>query len=769
METVGIDFQANGLSQVMRAIEGIEARLVRFEKTSTTAAEREAKARVRAAEKERKSREREYSGMFDQIARREKQATREQEKAAKERERAARASSKSLERQFVELEQAHAKAERDKTRVTERETRRREQIVRQSALMAGRLAKQQAAEEMREAKRVADTKSSFNRAVRGNAAGGLSGMGSRLVAGGTMLAGAALTLGGGFAIADVVQSNMAAERAAVNLSNSAYIPGSNQRPDKNAILSRAASVQAGTNIDKATLIGGMQDYVAKSSDYKGGMENLGFFAQLAKASGSDFKEVMSAAGALRSQNENMGTDEMKMTMRNIIAQGKLGAVEMKDLAGVAGKITASSAMYGGDQSKNQAALLGLSQIAMKTSGSAEEAATSVTKLGSDALTPGKQAAGVRAALGINLTDKKTGLLKSQGDIIEEVFSKTGGKIGKIDPAGFGGRSIRIFEALAPMYQEAEKAKKGSGAARVRAEVNKFTGASYSSEDVNKDFSAVMSTSGEKIDAAMNKLKEAVADKLIPHFERLISKLPELIPKIEKVIDAMGRLADWLIENPWKGIGIAVSGAILKEIAAAAIGAQMSKAIQSELGGKLGAGLTIATASFAIAQAGMIKIDKMVEDENAKKRSALEASTNAQNAAGALASLGPNATKEDVASAQKKREEAQAQLEAARGRNPNSSGASFFGGLLEAGGALLNSTPMGLATGAGDKLKSEAAEMQQNAIASQNRQTDNLVKSMAALDTAIANASKSLDAMSTTASNANSPSRNGPIGGDGRKN
>lgn len=586
-DIVRVIFEATGANEVSRVFESIESRMSRFEKSSSQTAASGVKERIRAAQNERKEREALYASMFKEIDAKEKAATKSADAAAKARAK------------------AEANAARDRLRSEEELARQQQRIRDNSARQAGRIAEQQAAAEIRASERAARERTRIaeraardiadrNKRIAGGIVGTVGGATSRVLGGASMLAGAALAIGGGASFADSIRDELQAGRAAAVLSNSAFIKGaegaSGIRVSPEALLAKAKGIQAATGIDKNQVLAGMQSYVAKtgSAEILGANDSMVLeAAKLSKATGAEFGNVMGAVGILRSQNVNLGTEAGSQMLRDLVAQGKRGSVEMSDLATIAGKVTASSAMYQGSQTDAQRKLLGLSQIAIKTAGSPEEAATAISRLGSDTLAHG---AALRAA-GLNLSDAKTGLLASPEQILSQVLGAAGGNLGKVQQMGFGERSIKLFEALAPSYQNAFAAAKGTekertaaAMAAVSAEVSGFTAAKFSKEDVENDLAVVMQSKAEKIDMAMMRLKEILADKGVPLFERFINGLDRNLPQIERFLDRLAGLAEWFANNPFAGLGTLVLATIAKDVAGAAIGAGVKRAIVAALEG-----------------------------------------------------------------------------------------------------------------------------------------------------------------------------------------
>lgn len=534
-EPVKVSFQAEGVREIERAFDTIEKRIANFARLA----------------------ERMKGGLFSGGATGGSGTTDRWE--AGERSRLSKATSMA---RAAGKDQAREvdRTEREKTRAVEREEARQMRVRIRSSEMAGRYAAQQANAEIREGERAAkaierarqreDKAASrasdkffggFGGAVAGAAGSAVNGV----FGAGKSLVSSALSIGGGFDIAKTMRGTLDAERSAAQLSNSAHQEGKTGRMDPAEILRKATEVSLATGVDKNELIQGTQGFVAKSSDLPGGMANMEFFAKLAKGSGSKFGDITNAAGILRAQNTKLTEAEMQTTMLNIVEQGKAGAVEISDLARVAGKVTKTGAGYSMNQTEAQRQLLGLSQIAMKTSGSPDEAATVVSNFGDETYSKAKKlhAAGIQ-------TTEANGFLKDPAQIIQQVFEKTGGNLGSIMNLGYGKRSMKLFESLAPTFREATdgldpktsaKEKNRIGAEAVLKQVTDLTGAKGSMESLEGDFKAVMASGAERFDMAMTRIKESVGAKLMPSLEGFIDKLPAFGPAAENAATALASL------------------------------------------------------------------------------------------------------------------------------------------------------------------------------------------------------------------------------------
>ena len=551
--SVVVDFQVAGISKVQQAFATVEKASIKADKARTQAEKTGSKEREQILVKETREKERELQKLG-----------READKWRKEEIRGAE------------------KAERAKIIEVERSTRMMSQIRERSATMAGQIARREADAEIREIKRVAEARGRFRKAIGSAGVNSVKGMAGTAIG----MAGGALALGGGFAIADAVSGYRSADRAAVMTSNAGYIPGQTPRVDPKIIMAQASAIAIKTGLDKTDVIGGLGTYADRSSDLAGGMRNLDFFSKLSKGSGANFGEVMDAAGMMKAQNANLSDTEMQNMMRGIVGQGKLGAVSFKELAHSAAVTTSTSGMYAGNQAENQRKLLGLQQIAVKTAGSSDDAATVVSRFGSDIMahTPLLKKHGVTA------TDSQ-GQLLDAGTILGQMFDKSGGNLNTMhEMGGLGKESVKLAEALAPVYRLAEATKKGSGGAAVTAEVSKYEKAGYSQEDIDKDFSEVMKTSTERMDLATTQIKEILETKLAPYLERFAAALPGLMPKIEHLIDAFDTLAKMFLDNPIKGVGAVIAAKLTADVGKAALGELLKNIIAQAAGGKTGSAL-----------------------------------------------------------------------------------------------------------------------------------------------------------------------------------
>jgi hypothetical protein len=214
-----------------------------------------------------------------------------------------------------------------------------------------------------------------------NVARGALNLGTRLI--GDVAAGAGVDVD----FASMARKNVALETKATALSNAGFMPGTTganaERQDPADIIKQAREVALATATDTNEAIDGLASFVAKTGDLATGRAIFKDMAVLAKATGTSLDDMVDAAGDVSSA---LGDDmpnkaaAIQQVMRAVAAGGKLGAVEMRDLASQMAKLAASANLFEGDAADNIRKFAALAQESRAHGGSssATQAATSVS-------------------------------------------------------------------------------------------------------------------------------------------------------------------------------------------------------------------------------------------------------------------------------------------------------------------------------------------------------------------------------------------------------
>lgn len=522
-----------------------------------------------------------------------------------------------------DLTKAQEKGEKDRARMKDR-----------SANEMGRRAKQQALEEAREELR---DKRRMGRVLAGGLSRGI-GAATSIVGG---VARGVMDVGGGFSVADSVQKEVQLRGQAATIA--ATSTGSFASAD---VLENARKTALASGLDPSTVLKGF-DEVKKLSGGEHGeglqqaMRIAPKIAQLANATGADFGELGGLVGNIRAGNENISDADLMKQLRTFTRQGMVGGVEVGDFARYGSRITAGAALFGGNKEENETVLGGMAQMARQYGGASSpaEAALAAQRFATDVA----KKADVLKAQGINVSDGN-GTLRSAEDISIDMLRMTGGDVTKMKQTALGERGVKAMYGAAEIYRNAGGGVEGEK--KVREEYAKYK-ATMSEAEVEERSKKRMAEVDKQLEVAMLTLKTEVGTALVPELKKLIPTLIELAPQVARLMSGLASLADVAMKNPLAGLGVILGAAVAKEMAQAAIGAGIERALATSLG-KAG-GLSIGTAIMAVSLASMAVEHLANEaDKNDKK------SVNADIAvANAMPLLAPGAIKtpEQMAEAQ----------------------------------------------------------------------------------------------------------------------
>jgi hypothetical protein len=307
------------------------------------------------------------------------------------RERESKRSARDEAKVYASAVREIEKFEREKVRAAERSAADRaraiERAAREEVRTAERAAKEKARTEERELARVQKAAAAQRHQFLGAgpnaaAAARLGGRAARAMVGiaGDVARGAGVQT----SLGSFVSNEVDLEKRAVDLTNAAYMPGqagpNGTRQDPRALIAQMRAVGDATAMDPGKALEGLQKFVAKTGDLQTGRDVLQDMARLARASGAELEDMVDAAGDVRNAlGPNGGPEQIKAVMRAIAAQGKEGAVEIKDLATQMAKLSAASSSFEGDGAAVMAQMGALTQMTRAKGGaaSATQAATAV--------------------------------------------------------------------------------------------------------------------------------------------------------------------------------------------------------------------------------------------------------------------------------------------------------------------------------------------------------------------------------------------------------
>jgi hypothetical protein len=343
---------------------------------------------------------------------------------------------------------------------------------------------------------------------------------------------------------------------------------------------------------------GLEDFVSKSSDLETGKKVLADLGKIARATGTDVNELVSAAGDVNKTLDDTPDKGEKLLdiMTLVAAQSAKGSVEVKDFARYMGRVTAGAFKFEGSKGENIGILAGLAQVAMKGGASSAREATNAAQSFSQDITKGKALSRFEEAKIDIFTDESKTKLRSPEKIITDFLRKSKGDLSQLSNLFQNEGSRRVVTGFAQAYTAAGGGEEGIRA--VQAEFKKFA-ETMSAQDVKQRFDTSAGGREAKALDFQNKLDliaDSLATRVLPAFE-------EMAPAALKVSKFLADMVNSAVQNP----GLAIVAAITASIAKAAIGEVVKTSLVGALS-KMGAGglqlgvLTLlATTAYLIAK------------------------------------------------------------------------------------------------------------------------------------------------------------------------
>lgn len=532
----------------------------------------------RLVEMERKMTEASTKGARSRVTEAEKEAKRKQGIINTSAVMAGRLAKQQADQEIKENQRA-AKA-------VESEAKRKQSIIDNSARMAGRLAAQQADKEIAEAKRSADARERMSKQLSGRIVNDFRSTLGHV----TSIFGTILGLGGGISVAQSFSREMAISKASQNASLVTDVPGKPvERISAKELSAQARVLAKKYNVHEEDVLAGQQELMTRSS---AGRSVLGVSEELLKLSKAentkDDPEFYSKLSGAYGKMLKQGVDpNMGMTMmRAMVGQGRAegGAVEFSEAAPYMAQLASKANLFGGSQEGNVMTMAALFQSAAKVTKDPESAAIAVNRFTDDIVKDHNKKNGGKLRHLLGHDTFENGKIMSPLELIPEIFAKAGGNVAKLEDSGLGIRSNQLLNSYLDTYQKAENNQKGSGANAVRASMNAEVGASISAADVDRHLTERGQTDAEKAEKTWNDFDREIREKLIPTVSsELIPALAKTIPLFGELLTGFSKLISWVTANPFTaafaGLGAILAKSVAMEVAASGL--------KNVLGGILG--------------------------------------------------------------------------------------------------------------------------------------------------------------------------------------
>jgi hypothetical protein len=335
-------------------------------------------------------------------------------------------------------------------------------------------------------------------------------------------------------------------------------------------------------------------------------------------------------------------------MRTIAGQGKLGAVEISDMAVQMARIAATATSFGGDRAKNIQTFGALAQIA-RAEGGAPSAAESARSMGGFANTL-KKSARIEAFKkeGIDVfTDKSKTTLRDPMALIKESLLATGGDMQRMNKLFMDVVGARTVGGLQKTFVGAGGGQ--AGLAKVDEQVQRMMKAQISQDEVKESAKRAAETDAAKAARFQNSL-DAITETTM---KTLVPALEQAGPAILQFAEVIGRVATWATTNPKTAIMTAITASIaragiesafrsgIERLLLGATGADGAGTRAAKLGSIVSGAsgvLTIAALGVTTLTVGMAIIDNWFLKAQKEQSEAVAKGTEASNLTGEAIAL-----------------------------------------------------------------------------------------------------------------------------------
>ena len=369
-----------------------------------------------------------------------------------------------------------------------------------------------------------------------------------------------LALGGGMSVGKAIDYSMEREKSAFAFSRQTEVPGKpGSRISKEMAKDLAKPIVAETGIESSKVLGAGSALLsglggASEKNNKLVTESLQELVRYAVAEGKDAAELAGEVGKM-GKGMDLTKEGILKLARSALTHERTGGRTVAEMAEGMPEIRGAASTFGGDARDNIIKMMGISDLASKKG-------MPVVPMGAFEKLDDKKIAKINAALagrGIGrITDAHGKVVDDPQVVMQKIIAATGGNKSKIEDI-VGGRGIKAYDAPLKIFNEtvgAAKEKLEALAAAFHEENN----AMASEAEEKERFAAAMDEADKKLEVAISKVKDKIADHLQPEIEHFADFIKTHDKDIESVLDGailVAHALTWLstqIEHVGEGWG-----------------------------------------------------------------------------------------------------------------------------------------------------------------------------------------------------------------------
>ncbi len=302
------------------------------------------------------------------------------------------------------------------------------------------------------------------------------------------------------------------------------------------VRNQILAISKDTGVAKEEILAGAQSFVALTGDGRAAAQSMALFARVSKATGATMEDISGAAAAM-TQNLKIKPQDFEKAFSILIRGGKMGAVELKDMAGLLAQLAPLAERFKGGGGTRGLAVLGSAfQLTRQGAGSAPEAATQLEALmGAIVQHAGKlRKGGVTVFDEKTVNGKKVKELRSLDEIVDSIANS---KLAR-DPELLV-KALGRKEAYAAFLQ----------LTKVRGAWSSLATQTEKANDVSQDYAKFQESNAAKVDKAWNNVKIALAEAFTPDrieaLSHVLVRVLEFAARLVGYMEDVGRAIDYI--------------------------------------------------------------------------------------------------------------------------------------------------------------------------------------------------------------------------------
>jgi TP901 family phage tail tape measure protein len=260
---------------------------------------------------------------------------------------------------------------------------------------------------------------------------------------------------------------------------------------------RINQVSRTTGVARGDVLAAATSFVSLTGDMETAEKSLETFAKVAVASGASMEDISRTAAALR-QNMQVDPADMERVFSIILAGGKAGAIELRELSTLLSSITPSFSKFGKTGAAGMAELGAMLQLTRQGFGSASE---SVTGLQGMMNAFAKNAKRFESA-GVKIFEVRDGQKQLRG--LRDIVADLGDSKLARDPT-----------RLAKAFGRIEGMKAFEQLVKVEGALDDLINKTESADDVGRDYAEFQESAAGRLKVAWNQAKQELAEFFTP--------------------------------------------------------------------------------------------------------------------------------------------------------------------------------------------------------------------------------------------------------------